>query len=123
MTVALGEQDPAQRHALAGRAQAHFAELLLDVVPGAAGTVGAARRGRQLERRPVEPGGKRTRWRRLSHWRYPLPRKGPARLLQVKSLYATLRPLQLSRQCATGMACPPKPPDAGAALPHIAPIC
>src|SRR6202790_2281173 len=32
--------------------------------------------------------------------------RGPERLLQVKSLYATLRPLQLSRQCAAGMACP-----------------
>jgi hypothetical protein len=31
----------------------------------------------------------------------------------VKSLYATLRPLQLSRHYAAGMACPPRQPCAG----------
>jgi hypothetical protein len=48
---------------------------------------------------------------------------GPARLLQVKSLYATLRALQLFRQCAAGMAYPPLRRSKGLRLCHIAPIC
>ena len=41
MPVALGEQDPAERHPLAGRAQPDLAQHRFHVVPGAAGQVGA----------------------------------------------------------------------------------
>ena len=49
--VALGEQDPAERHALPGRAQADFAQLRLHVVPGAAGEIVSPGRRTRLDRR------------------------------------------------------------------------
>src|SRR6266545_1468182 len=46
--VALAEQNPAERHALAGRTQAHIPQHRLDVMPGATG------QGRAWRRRPFD---------------------------------------------------------------------
>jgi len=52
MAVAFAEQDPAQRHALAGRTQADLAQHGFHVVPGASGQIRAGRkRGFGLSRR------------------------------------------------------------------------
>ena len=51
VAVALAEQDPAERHALPRRTQAHLAQHRLDVVPRAAGQVRRRRagQGRRLQ--------------------------------------------------------------------------
>ena len=48
MPIALGEQNPSQRHALLGRTQADLAESLFDIVPGTAGQCRLNRRALDL---------------------------------------------------------------------------
>src|SRR3974390_558333 len=70
--VALGEQDPAERHALPGRTQADASELGLDVMPGAPGERAVLRLSPALLAQPLltQPiSGERSRRKSNRRWR------------------------------------------------------
>src|SRR3974390_2073557 len=96
--VALGEKDPAERHALPGRTQADASELGLDVMPGAPGERAVLRLSPALLAQPLlsQPiSGERSRRKSDRRWRFhnapcfittrPSPQGG--QLLRRKSIY------------------------------------
>src|SRR6516165_5407210 len=96
--VALGEQDPAERHTLPGRTQADAAQLGLDVMPGTAGERAVVRLSPALLAQPLlsqpisgERGRRKSDRQRRFHnapcfiTTHSSPHRG--RLLRTKSIY------------------------------------
>ena len=81
MPVALGEQNPPQRHALPRRAQPDLAQLRLDVVPRTAVEIGKGGRRVRLDDRRRERGGTGNERTRLGHYHTFRPATGPSEIV------------------------------------------